>query len=104
MPYSHAGEDRLVGLGGLLFINLEVGSLSAGQWQPKSHHFVVLAELPPVVAEGSLQQGRASLDIQTPCNCLCKSHFPSFKWPKLVTQPSTKLEREGINQGRDVEM
>lgn len=104
MPYSYAGEDRLVGLRGPLFINLEVGSLSAGQWQPKSHHFVVLAELPPIVAEGSLQQGKASLNVQTPCNCLCKSCFPSSKGPKLVTQPSTKLEREGINQGRDVEM
>lgn len=52
MLYSHDGEDGLVGLGGPLFISLEVGSMSAGPWQHKSHHLAVLAKLPPMAAEG----------------------------------------------------
>lgn len=52
MPYIHAGEDRLVGLGGPLFIDLEVGSMLSGQWQCESHHSAFSAKLPPMVAKG----------------------------------------------------
>lgn len=75
MAYSYAGEDRLVGLGRPLFINLVVGSMSARQWQHKSHALAVLAELPPMVAERVPCSKRRQVSMYKHLAALSVSHI-----------------------------